>query len=50
MKQIKTWLTTIAVLLCSEAASYDFEVDGICYYVNNKAEKTLTVTYNKKDY
>ena len=53
MKQIKTWLTTIAVLLCSgtiKAASYDFEIDGICYYVNNKAEKTLTVTYNKKDY
>ena len=36
MRTIKTWLTTIAVLLCSTAVNaYDFEVDGIYYTVYN---------------
>lgn len=47
MKQIKTWLTTIAVLLCSGTVSaYDFEVDGIYYNVNqDDSSPTVSVTY-----
>lgn len=50
MKQIKTWLTTIAVLLCSgtiKAASYDFEVDGIFYVINqDDSTPSVSVTHN----
>ncbi len=50
MKQIKTWLTTMAVLLCSgmiNAASYDFEVDGIFYAVNKGSDLTVSVVNGK---
>lgn len=50
MRQIKTWLTTIAVLLCSGTikANYsweeeDFEIDGIYYSINNFLDKTVSV-------
>ena len=44
MKTIKTWLTTIAVLLCSISASaHDFEVDGIYYNITSDA--TVEVTF-----
>ena len=50
MKQIKTWLTTIAVLLCSgtiKAAFYDFEVDGIFYVINqDDSTPSVSVTHN----
>lgn len=47
MKQIKLWLATIAVLLCSETMSaYDFEVDGIYYNINqDDSSPTVSVTY-----
>ena len=46
MKRIKTWLTTIAVLLCSiSARAHDFEVDGIYYNVTSSSELTVEVTY-----
>lgn len=36
MKTIKTWLTTIAVLLCSGMVNaYDFEADGIYYNITS---------------
>lgn len=39
MKRIKTWLTTITVLLCSiMAKAQNFEVDGINYYVTSARE------------
>lgn len=45
MRTIKTWLATIAVLLCSISASaYDIEVDGI-YYEIYSSSKTAEVTY-----
>ena len=45
MRTIKTWLATIAVLLCSISASaYDIEVDGICYEIYSSS-KTAEVTY-----
>ena len=44
MKTIKTWLTTIAVLLCSISASaHDFEVDGI--YYKRTSDTTVEVTF-----
>lgn len=44
MKTFKTWLTTIAVLLCSGTVSaYDFEVDGIYYSVNTGEGNTVRV-------
>lgn len=46
MKQVKLWLTTIAVLLCSGTVSaYDFEVDGIYYDVNSGTNNTVSVTF-----
>lgn len=47
MKQIKTWLTTIAVLLCSGSVSaYDFEKDGIYYNLNQEdSSPTVSVTF-----
>ena len=48
MKQIKLWLTTIAVLLCSITASaYDFEVDGFCYEVNLEEMTATLVAVDK---
>lgn len=45
MKTIKTWLTTIAVLLCSGMVNaYDFEVDGI--YYNITSLNTVSVAKN----
>ena len=45
MKTIKKILMTIAVLLCSVAASaYDFVVDGIFYNVKSAADLTAEVT------
>ena len=45
MKTIKTWLTTIVVLLYSISANaYYFEGDGI-YYIFNPSDLTATVTY-----
>ena len=39
MRTIKTWLATIAVLLCSVSASaQNFEVNGIMYYVTSEQE------------
>ena len=44
MRTIKTWLATIAVLLCSISASaYDFEVDGIYYNILSAADRTVEV-------
>lgn len=46
MRTIKTWLATIAVLLCSISASaHDFEVDGIYYNILSESDKTVEVTY-----
>ena len=45
MKQLKTWLATIAALWCSITVSaHDLEVDGIYYNIANSAY--LTVTYS----
>ena len=46
MKTIKTWLATIAVLLCSISASaHDFVVNGIYYNILSAEDKTVEVTY-----
>ena len=46
MKRIKTWLITIAVLLCSiSARAHDFEVDGIYYNVISSSNLTVEVTF-----
>ena len=46
MKQPKLWLATIAVLLCSLAASaHDFEVDGIYYEITSSSNLTVAVTF-----
>lgn len=45
MKALKTWLMTIAVLLCSTTVrAYDFEVDGINYNITSDANLTVEVT------
>ena len=45
MKTIQTWLTMIALLLCSISASaHDFEVDGIYYNILSAADRTVEVT------
>ena len=45
MRTVKTWLATIAMLLCSISASaYDFEVDGIYYNILSAADRTVEVT------
>ena len=42
MKQIKHWLVTITMLLCSLAASaHDFEVDGIRYDITSFTDLTV---------
>ena len=46
MKTIKTWLATIAVLLCSITTNaHHFEVDGIYYNVTSSTDLTVAVTY-----
>lgn len=51
MKTMKTWLATIAVLLCSTTVSaYDFEVDGIYYNILSAAERTVEVTSGTTTY
>ena len=45
MKQLRYWLTTVAVLLCSITASaYDFQVGGIYYNITSAEELTVEVT------
>ena len=49
MKTIKTWLATIAVLLCSITANaHDFVVDGI--YYNKTSNTEVSVTYRGSYY
>ena len=52
MKQIKHFLLTVAMLLCSTscfaAVDYDFKVDGICYDITSETDNTVRVTYNDK--
>ena len=51
MKTIKTWLITIAVLLCSITASaHDFEVSGIYYKITSETDLTVSVTYRGYNY
>ena len=51
MRTIKTWLATIAVLLCSISASaHDFEVNGIYYRIPSQWEKKVEVTYKGEAY
>ena len=46
MKQTKLWLTTIAALLCSLAASaHDFKTGGIYYNITSSTDLTVAVTY-----
>ena len=46
MKSIKTWLTTIVLLLCSLTVSaHSFEVDGIYYKITSSTDLTVAVTY-----
>ena len=46
MKQTKHLLATMAVLLCSLAASaHDFEVGGIYYNITSSTDFTVAVTY-----
>ena len=45
MKTLKTWLVTIAVLLCSiSVSSHDFEVDGIYYKITDRLNHTVEIT------
>ena len=51
MKTIKTWLTTIAILLCSITASaHDFEVDGIYYKITSDTDFTVAVSFRGDNY
>ena len=46
MKTIKQMLVTIAMLLCSVAASaHDFEVDSMCFNITSTENYTVEVTY-----
>ena len=46
MRTIKTWLATIAVLLCCVTMSaHDFEVNGIYYKVTSETDLTVGVAY-----
>ena len=50
MKNIKIWLTTIALLLCNisiKAYEYDFMVDGICYSISSALNKEVMVSNGK---
>lgn len=48
MRQIKLWLVTIAMLLCSGMVNaYDFEADGIFYVINQDASTpSVSITHN----
>mgnify|MGYP003508498803 CR=1 FL=1 len=49
MKTVKTWLFTIASLLCSITANaHDFQVDG--FYYNVTSNTTVSVTYRGSGY
>lgn len=51
MKTLRTWLVTIAVLLCGTTVSaYDFEVDGLCFNILSAEEQTVEVTYRTDSY
>ena len=51
MKQIKLWLTMIAVLLCSLTTSaHNFEVDGIYYDITSSIDFKVAVTYRGNSY
>ena len=51
MKDMKHWLMTIAVLLCSMAVNaHDFEVDGIYYKITSSTNFTVEVTYRGSSY
>ena len=51
MKQIKHFLLTVAMLLCSTSLfAEDFEVDGIYYNVTSSSDKTVAVTYRGNHY
>jgi hypothetical protein len=51
MKTIKTWLTTIVVLLCSiPMNAHDFEVDGITYLITSSWEHTVMVSRVPEEY
>lgn len=51
MKTFKTFLTSIAMLLCCVSVSaHDFEVNGICYNITSSTTKTVEVTYRGNDY
>ena len=51
MKTIKTYLTTIAALLCSLTASaHDFSVGGIYYNITSSTDLTVAVTYRGSCY
>ena len=46
MRTVKTWLATIAMLLCSITANaHDFYVDGIYYNILSSEDKTVEVTF-----
>ena len=46
MRTIKTWLATIALLLCSISMSaHDFEVGGIYYEITSSEEMSVAVTF-----
>ena len=47
MKTIKTWLATIALLLCSISANAsDFEVNGLYYNILSAADRTVEMAGN----
>ena len=49
MKNIKHWLATIAVLLCSMVVNAQvFEVDDICYRVTSDTDLTVEVISRKE--
>ena len=47
MKNLKTWLVTIAALLCSTVVSaYDFSVGGIYYTILSSSSRTVGVSHD----
>ena len=51
MRIVKTWLATIAVLLCSISANaYTFQVDGIYYKILSETDKTVEITRTPSGY
>ena len=50
MKELKTTLSTIVVLLCSiTTIAHDFEADGIYYNITSSEDLTVEVTYRGDD-